>query len=85
MEYVHVVADLKPGKRILFYTDGLTEARNANQDEYDVPGLIRFLEAHVEEPMRPLLDALVRDAAEFTGMPIFEDDVCILGVNYVGK
>ena len=84
VEYVHVVADLKPGKRILFYTDGLTEARNANQDEYDVPGLIRFLEAHVKEPMRPLLDALVRDAAEFTGMTVFEDDVCILGVNYVG-
>ncbi len=81
--YIHVVAELKPGKRILFYTDGLTEARNANQDEYDVPGLIRFLEAHVADPMRTLLDKLVRDAAEFTGMPIFEDDVCILGVNYV--
>ena len=83
-KYVHSVADLVPGKRVVFYTDGLTEARNREQDEFDVPGLKTAMEAHVADPLPALLDALVRDAVEFTGTPVFEDDVCLLGVGYPG-
>ena len=37
------------------------------------------------EPLPALLDSLVRDVVEFTGTPVFEDDVCLLGVGYAGK
>lgn len=84
-QYAHVAAELAPGKRVVFYTDGLTEARNRNQDEFDVTGLKAAMTAHVADPLPALLDALVRDAVEFTGTPVFEDDVCLLGVGYVGN
>jgi phosphoserine phosphatase RsbU/P len=83
-QYGQIVADLMPGKRVLFYTDGLTEARNRNQDEFEESGLKQALTAHVAEPLPALLDALVRDVVEFTGTPVFEDDVCILGIHYAG-
>ena len=84
-QYVHVAADLPPGKRMVFYTDGLTEARNGEQAEYEEDGLVRALRDHRSEPLPALLESLVRDAVAFTGTPVFEDDVCILGVNYVGN
>ena len=84
-QYAHSEADLVPGKRVVFYTDGLTEARNREQDEFDVAGLMASLTAHVSDPLPALLDSLVRDVVEFTGTPAFEDDVCLLGVNYVGE
>lgn len=83
--YEHSEADLIPAKRVIFYTDGLTEARNRNQDEFEEAGLKASLLAHVADPMPALLDSLVRDAVEFTGTPVFEDDVCILGVGYAGN
>jgi phosphoserine phosphatase RsbU/P len=83
-QYVHVVADLQPGMRVVFYTDGLTEARNGDQAEYEETGLIRSLQTHRTKAMPAMLDALVRDVVEFTGTPVFEDDVCILAVNYAG-
>ena len=68
--------------RVLFYTDGLTEARNANQEEFDVKGMLDSLQAHRAEPLPSVLDALVRDVKEFSGAAVFEDDVCLLAVGY---
>ncbi len=83
--YAHVAAELVPGKRLVFYTDGLTEARNGEQEEYEEAGLVRALQTHLSEPMPEMLDSLVRDVVRFTGTPVFEDDVCILAVHYVGN
>jgi sigma-B regulation protein RsbU (phosphoserine phosphatase) len=83
--YVHVAGDLMLGKRVVFYTDGLTEARNRGQDEFDVKGLKTSIAAHASEPLPALLEALVRDVVEFTGTPAFEDDVCLLAVGYAGS
>ena len=79
----HDEIDLAPGMRVLFYTDGLTEARNADQAEFDVPGMLESIRAHRAEPLSGLLDALVRDVKNFTGAAVFEDDVCLLAVGHV--
>ena len=78
----HDEIDLAPGMRVLFYTDGLTEARNANPEEFDVKGMLDSLQAHRAEPLPSVLDALVRDVKEFSGAAVFEDDVCLLAVGY---
>jgi len=83
-KYEHITADLIPAKRVLFYTDGLTEARNDQQAEFEESGLTAVLQANVGQPFPALLDAVVRSAVEFTGTPVFEDDVCLLGVGYTG-
>ncbi|NCD22742.1 MAG: PAS domain S-box protein [Spartobacteria bacterium] len=79
-QFGHDEFALAPGMRLLFYTDGLTEARNDAQDEFDVDGMMASLQAHRAEPLPDLLEALVRDVKEFTGTAVFEDDVCLLAV-----
>ena len=83
--YGHDEIDLAPGMRVVFYTDGLTEARNDEQQEFDVKGMMDALRAHSAEPLPALLDALVRDVMGFTATTVFEDDVCLLAVGYAGS
>ncbi len=81
--YLAMKVPLEPGKRVIFYTDGLTEARSPGHEEFNEDGLLKSLNAHQQEPMPALLDRVVRDVVEFTGTPVFEDDVCLLGVHFV--
>ena len=80
-QYVHAEAALEPGMRLVFFTDGLTEARTEQQEEFEEEGLMRSLRTHADEALPALLDSIVRDVVEFTGTPVFEDDVCILGIH----
>lgn len=83
--YAYTTVELTPGKRVIFYTDGLTEARNQRQDEFDVKGLQASLAKHLAEPLPDLMKAILREVVEFTGTPVFEDDVCLLGVGYAER
>lgn len=82
--YDHMETQLRPGERLIFYTDGLTEARNEQQREFEEEGLIQSLEIHRDEALAALLESVVRDVVVFTGTPTFEDDVCVLGIHYAG-
>lgn len=83
--YTHVEMELVPGKRFVFYTDGLTEARSGEQKEFEEEGLVQSLTNHGSEALPKLLESVVRDVVEFTGTPVFDDDVCILGIHYAGN
>ena len=82
--YAHVETSLRLGMRIVFYTDGLTEARALDQAEFEEEGLVQSLASHREKPLPALLDSIVGDVVAFTGTPVFEDDVCILAIRYAG-
>ena len=82
-KYGQVESELAPGGRVLFYTDGLTEARNAAQKEFSEEGLMGSLRTHASKDLKPLLDALIYDVMQFTEQTVFEDDVCLLGVSCV--
>lgn len=83
--YGQVVADLVPGKQVVFYTDGLTEARNSQQDEFEESGMETVLRQQATAPLPEMLKALVNAAIEFSGTQTFEDDVCLLAVSFVGQ
>jgi sigma-B regulation protein RsbU (phosphoserine phosphatase) len=78
--YGQLSAPMPPGAQYLFYTDGLTETRNAAQDEFSEEGLIASLQAHGGAPLDAMLSAIVVDAAAFGSCEEFEDDVCLLGI-----
>ena len=77
--YGQCSAPLPPDSQCLFYTDGLTETRNAAQEEFSENGLMSALKAHGSEPLDGLLDSVVQEAVRFSGSEEFEDDVCLLG------
>jgi serine phosphatase RsbU (regulator of sigma subunit) len=71
----HAVA---PGDKVLMFTDGLTETRNADGDFFGKPRLIELMETFGYLPARELGDKIFEAATEFRGDPAPQDDVAVL-------
>ncbi len=76
---------LEKGDKILFYTDGLVEAKGAGDSmfEYElVPDLLlKYRLLNNSEYVKKLFDKLI----EFKQDPSFEDDVCVVGMEITGS
>lgn len=73
---------LEDGMKVILYTDGLTEARNAAGDEYGVQRVMERMAArkpaHVADV---IIDTLV-GMRDFTKSEEQDDDICLLGVEF---
>jgi sigma-B regulation protein RsbU (phosphoserine phosphatase) len=80
-EYEQAEIALQPGDRLVLYTDGLTEARDAAGEEF---GEARLLEAAVRhrDCSAPALQArLAADVAAFTGARLQDDATLIVAAS----
>jgi sigma-B regulation protein RsbU (phosphoserine phosphatase) len=67
---------LAPGDRLLLYTDGVTEAMNAAEEEYDdIVGLKGFFTGTPASTATAFIDSLVADIRDFTGDVAQSDDI----------
>lgn len=79
-----VPIDLQPGDIIVYYTDGLTEAENPQQEAYGEKRLSQVILEHGYLTANELLLNLVNDVEAFCdGEPPF-DDMTIVIVRYTG-
>lgn len=69
-----------PGDTLIFYTDGVTEARNAEDQFFGEERLEEVLKAHREEGAEGLLQSVVTAVAQFTGSTPQSDDFTIVVV-----
>ena len=83
--YKRQMLKLEPGDTIFLYTDGVTEATNANEELFGDDRLLQTLrEAHGKEPaeicpfVKSKIDEFVGDAPQF-------DDITMLALKFVGK
>ena len=78
VEVCETTLPLAPGDAILLATDGLTEARN-NQDElYGKDRLREYILAHQTKPLADLVESLVQDVSHFTQGTAQTDDRTVL-------
>jgi sigma-B regulation protein RsbU (phosphoserine phosphatase) len=70
--------DLVSGDTLVFTTDGVTEARNELEEEYEDHRLERYLADSRTTPLQELVDGLVDEVADFTGCGERGDDQTIL-------
>jgi sigma-B regulation protein RsbU (phosphoserine phosphatase) len=70
---------LQPGDRLLFYTDGITEARNPAGDEYGEEKLVAAALACRTDSAEAMKEALLADVNAFTGGH-FDDDATLIVV-----
>ena len=70
---------LDPGDSLLMYTDGMTEARNAADEEYGVDRL-KLIAARHRTSGRHLLDEYLEDMRVFSGGTKRADDVALLSI-----
>jgi serine phosphatase RsbU (regulator of sigma subunit) len=70
---------LAPGDWLIIFTDGLVEAVNARDEEFDEPQLLSTLEAGKTSTPKELLERLMHDLDLFVGSTPQHDDVtCLL-------
>lgn len=70
-----------PGDRLLFYTDGLTEAPNAQGDMYGLAPVERILTSRPEASLPVLCEAIKLDLNQFVAGE-FPDDVAFILVEF---
>lgn len=66
---------LLPDDVMVIYTDGVTEAWNKQEEEYDEPRLIRVVETNRNATPETVLDAIFADVYEHVGNAKQSDDV----------
>jgi serine phosphatase RsbU (regulator of sigma subunit) len=64
---------------ILLFTDGLVEVARGD-DEYGEERLLDSVQRRVQMAATPLLDELIAEIRDFGDDKIFEDDVCLVGM-----
>lgn len=72
------VVPLEAGDTVFFATDGMTEARDADDEEFGVERLERSLAAHRGHRLPELLEGIVDDVERFTGGSEQADDRTLL-------
>jgi sigma-B regulation protein RsbU (phosphoserine phosphatase) len=78
-KYESASVALVPGDWLVIFTDGVVEAANAKNEEYDEPRLLRTLDAGASSTPKELLDRLMADLDLFVGTTPQHDDVtCLL-------
>lgn len=69
---------LQPGDFVVFFTDGITEARNASGDFFDDDGLEAIISAHPWASAQELLTAIISTVDEFSAGTSQADDFTVV-------
>jgi sigma-B regulation protein RsbU (phosphoserine phosphatase) len=69
---------LRPTDMLFLYTDGITEAENAEDEFYGKERLKAFLDANANMPLRALIDKFRDDIAAFAGGAEQSDDITMM-------
>lgn len=70
---------LMSGDKVLFYTDGLTEAINARGVEFEEI-LPELLHEYAKKDINDFVDSIYVALQDFSSSQQFEDDICIIGM-----
>lgn len=77
--YTSFECPLHSGDLFLLFTDGLTEVA-CGEDEYGEKRLLQAVEQRHALSATPLLDELIEEIKNFGDEKVFEDDVCLIGM-----
>jgi sigma-B regulation protein RsbU (phosphoserine phosphatase) len=74
---------LQPGEMLFFYTDGVSEAMDSNENEFSESRLEKSLSGFNGSPLEELMLGVISDVKKFTGGIAQSDDITILAVKYL--
>ena len=70
--------ELAPGDALVLYTDGITEAENADGEQFGASRLLATLESQSHLPVEPLLQAVVEAVQQFSSSSEQQDDITLV-------
>jgi len=83
--YEEKEAALGAGDHLLLFSDGLTDAFNAQGEPYTVKRLHEIVRSHSDEEVNALLDKINRDIQTHMGGAAFEDDLTLIGLDIMAS
>ncbi len=72
---------LQSGDLVLFYTDGVTEAKNAEDDEYGENRLLKIMESNKLKISEELVNDIVSDVRNYVKSEVQFDDITVIAIN----
>jgi phosphoserine phosphatase RsbU/P len=76
---------IEPGDFLMLFTDGLYEVQGANEELYSQQRLMVDVQHLLGQPAGNLFDNLLATVRTFSNDREFEDDVCLVGMEFIGK
>jgi sigma-B regulation protein RsbU (phosphoserine phosphatase) len=83
--YQTTEAVMAPGDFLMLFTDGLYEVQGPNEELYSQQRLMVDVQNLLGQPAGKLFDNLLATIRTFSNDQEFEDDVCLVGMEYLGK
>ena len=83
MEYQSNLIMLKPGESLFFYTDGITEAFNHENDEFDEKRLEGSLRKSKSLSTKEIVENVLEDVKAFSNDTEQSDDITCLSLRYL--
>lgn len=83
-EYGTVTFQIMPGDKILFYTDGIIEARNEDETMFGIRRLKECFRSAITESIEPVTDFLIGELGNFVKKDTYEDDITLLIYEFNG-
>ncbi|RMD95071.1 MAG: serine/threonine-protein phosphatase, partial [Calditrichaeota bacterium] len=72
--------NLLPGDLLVIYSDGVTEALNAQDEEFGEANLIDLIRQHKVAPPAELIDKIVQAVSDFVGDMPQSDDITVVAI-----
>jgi len=76
---------LAPGDFLMLFTDGLFEVQGENEELYSQERLMLDVKNFIIHPPGILFDELLEVIRAFAVNGEFDDDVCLVGMDYIGQ
>jgi sigma-B regulation protein RsbU (phosphoserine phosphatase) len=83
--YQTTEAKINPGDFLMLFTDGLYEVQGENEELYSQERLLLDIKNLLENPPGVLFDKLLQVIRGFAVGGAFDDDVCLVGMDYLGQ
>lgn len=83
-EYESKTMTIKPGDTLFLYTDGVTEAENEQEIEFEVERLENCLKNTNGSPLIEIIDTVFKSVNEYTHGIDQSDDITTLAIRYMG-
>lgn len=71
-------AFMKPGNLLVLYSDGITERKNGNENDFDVTGLKKIIKEHFDKTPEQLLDIVFDTLYVYGGGKNWDDDATLI-------
>jgi sigma-B regulation protein RsbU (phosphoserine phosphatase) len=77
--------NIVPGDFVMLFTDGLFEVQGRNEELYSQERLMLDVKNLLQKPAAQMFDALLAAIRAFSVDHEFEDDVCLVGMEFAGQ